>query len=177
MTAYRYDMSKIIDGHIDGPYDPEQREFIEQIASALYERVEDLPPISEWPAPVRQFYAVYDFNFQVGNGGFAQAAYNVPHLFPIALNTFEELGLRNAAALCRKALAMLPAEITTQIEKGIIDNASLEDVFEHFDDSEMAELDESIPDDFWADASLQRLAEKNRQAFLSVDSMLQEDMG
>lgn len=172
MTNYRYEFRKIFDGHVDGPYDPEQREFIEQIASALYERVEDLPSIEEWPDPVRQFYAIYDFNFQVGNGGFAQAAYNVPQLFPIALDAFETLGLKDAAAICRKALAMLPAEISTQIEKGIIDTESLEDVFEHFDDSEMAELDEAIPDEFWADDSLQRLSETHRDAFLSVDSML-----
>lgn len=172
MSAYRYDFAKIYNGHFDGPYDPEQREFIEQIASALYERVEDLPPIEEWPAPVRQFYALYDFNFQVGNGGFAQAAYNVPHLFPIALSAFEDLGLKDASAICRKALAMLPAEISSQIESGVIDTESLDDVFEHFDDSEMAQLDESIPDEFWADESLQKLAETNRDAFLSVDSML-----
>ncbi len=173
MSAYRYNFTKIFGGHIAGPYDPERREFIEQIASALYERIEDLPPIEEWPDPVRQFYALYDFNFQVGNGGFAQAAYNVPHLFPIALSTFEKLGLRDAAAICRKALAILPDEITSQIEKGVIDTDSLEDVFEHFDDSEMAELDEAIPDEFWADDKLQRLAEDNRAAFLSLDSMLE----
>lgn len=172
MSAYRYDFTKIFDGHTDGPYDPERREFIEQIASALYERVEDLPPFEEWPEPVRQFYAIYDFNFQVGNGGFAQAAYNVPHLFPIALRAFEHLGLKDAAAICREALAKLPDEITSQIEKGIIDTESLEDVFEHFDDSEMAELDEAIPAEFWADDKLQRLAEDNREAFVSVDSLL-----
>jgi hypothetical protein len=121
---------------------------------------------------VRQFYALYDFNFQVGNGGFAQAAYNVPYLFPIVLNTFENLGLEDAAAICRKALAMLPGEIKSQIEKGIIDTDSLEDVFEHFDDSELAELDEAIPDEFWADDKLQQLAQENQDAFLSIDSML-----
>jgi hypothetical protein len=172
MSSYRYDFNEIFDAHVPGPYDPERREFIEQIASALYERVEELPAIEEWPAPVRQFYALYDFNFQVGNGGFAQAAYNVPYLFPIVLNTFEILGLEDAAAICRKALAMLPDEINSQIEKGIIDTDSLEDVFEHFDDSELAELDEAIPDEFWADDKLQQLAQENQDAFLSVDSML-----
>jgi hypothetical protein len=172
MTHYRYDFRKIFAEHTPGPYDPERREFIERIASALYERVEDLPPMEEWPAPVRQFYALYDFNYQVGNGGFAQAAFNVPELFPIVVQAFDDFGLRDAAATCRRALAMLPAEISAQIEKGIIDTDSLEEVFEHFDDSEMQSLDENIPDEFWADDKLQELAQANREAFLSVDSML-----
>lgn len=172
MNSYRKDFQKIFANHVDGPYDPEERQFVEQIADALYERVDDLPAIQEWPKPVKQFYALYEFNFQVGNGGFAQAAYNVPHLFPIALDAFEDLRLQDAAAICRKALAMLPAEITAQIEKGIVDTESLEDVFEHFGDSELSELDETIPDEFWVDDKLQRLAETHRDAFLSLDSMI-----
>ena len=46
------------------------------------------------------------------------------------------------------------------------------EVFEHFDDSEMSQLDESIPDEFWADDKLQELAETNPDAFLSIDSMV-----
>ena len=172
MSGYRHDFQKIFASHVNGPYDPEHRKFIEKIPSALYERLEDMPPFEDWPTPVRQFYAVYDFNFQVGNGGFAQAAYNVPELFSVALDAFEQFKLPKAAAICRQALAMLPQEISTQIEKGVIDSDSLEDVFEHFDDSEMSQLDESIPDEFWADDKLQELAETNPDAFLSIDSMV-----
>ncbi|MGN6546352.1 MAG: DMP19 family protein [Aureliella sp.] len=172
MSNYRYDISEILDEHVDGPYDPEEREFIEEIASALYERVDDMPAVEQWPAPVKYFYACYEFNYQVGNGGFAQAAFNVPGLFPIATQAFEHLGLVDAAQLCRRATAMLPQEIAAHLEKGILDTDSLEEVFEHFDDSPLAELDEDIPEEFWADAELQKLVEDNREAFLAIDALL-----
>jgi hypothetical protein len=67
---------------------------------------------------------------------------------------------------------MLPAELTSQIEKGVIDSDSLEEVFEHFDDSEMSALDESIPDEFWVDDVLQSIAEKHSAEFMQLDSLL-----
>jgi hypothetical protein len=172
MSNYRYDFQKIFLEHTPGPYDPEHREFIEQIASALYERLEELPALEQWPEGVRKFFVLYEFNYQVGNGGFAQAAYNTPNLFPIALEAYESLGLHEAASLCRRAWEMLPAELTSQIEKGVIDSDSLEEVFEHFDDSEMSALDESIPDEFWVDDVLQSIAEKHSAEFMQLDSLL-----
>lgn len=44
-------------------------------------------------------------------------------------------------------------------------------VFEHFRESEMAELDENIPGEFYADDKLQELIEQNRQDFASVDEI------
>ena len=111
MSSYRRNFSKLLADHKDAPYDPDHREFVENIASALYERYEDLPPILEWPKAVRYFYACYDLNFQVGNGGFAQAAYNVPELFPIAAEAFDYFGHHEAAQLCRTAISMLPSEL------------------------------------------------------------------
>ncbi len=43
MSSYRRNFSKLLADHKDGPYDPEHREFVENIASARYERYEDLP--------------------------------------------------------------------------------------------------------------------------------------
>jgi hypothetical protein len=97
MAKHRRSLAKILADHVDAPYDPEHREFVEYIAFALYERHKDFP---RWPESVRFFYACYDLNVQVGNGGFAQAAYNVPHLLPVAQKAFERFGRRKAAALC-----------------------------------------------------------------------------
>ena len=57
MNSNRCSFSKLLTEHQDSPYDPEKREFIEDIASALYERYEDLPSICDWPAVVRYFFA------------------------------------------------------------------------------------------------------------------------
>ena len=161
----RYNMRKILAEHVDGPYDPERRRFIETVASALYERHKKFP---QWPESVRLFYACYDINFQVGNGGFAQAAYNVPELLPVAQKAFERFGRKQAADLCRRAVEMLPAELREHLDKGLRDRTTIEEVFEHFSESGMAELDAIIPDEFWADDALQELVQRNRKDFESV---------
>lgn len=161
----KYNMRKILASHVDGPYDTEKREFIEDVASALYERHEQFP---QWPESVRLFYACYDINYQVGNGGFAQAAYNVPELLPIAQLAFERFGRNQAADLCRRAVAMLPAELREHLDKGLRDRTTIEEVFEHFSDSELAALDEDLPEEFWADDALQELVQRHRKDFESV---------
>jgi hypothetical protein len=171
MSSYRRNFSTLLAEHEDGPYDPEHREFVENIASALYERYEDLPPILKWPKAVRYFYACYDLNFQVGNGGFAQAAYNVPELFPLAAEAFDYFGHQEAAQLCRTAISMLPSELAEHLNKGLTEAPDLQDVFDHFDDSAMQALDEQVPDSFWVDDRLQQLVEENRDDFLAIDSM------
>ena len=55
--------------------------------------------------------------------------------------------------------------------KGFTGSESLEDVFEHFSESDMADLDERITMDFWADDQLQDLVQKNRKDFESVDAI------
>lgn len=116
------------------------------------------------------FYACYDLNCQVGNGGFAQAAYNVPQLIPVAQKAIECFGRSEAASLCKEALSRLPVELAAHLAKGFTGYDSLEDVFEHFNESDMADLDERIPTEFWVDEQLQDLVEKNREDFESVDA-------
>ncbi len=168
MRSYRLSMKQILADHRDGPYDPEHRDFVEDVASALYERHEQF---SGWPECVQFFYACYDINYQVGNGGFAQAAYNVPELLPVAKRAFDQFGRKKAAALCQRAIAMLPTDVQAHLAKGLKDRPSLEEVFKHFDESKMAVLDKDLPEEFWADDALQQLVERNRAAFESVDQL------
>lgn len=168
MASFRYSLVKILAAHVDASYDPERREFIEKIASALYERHEQFP---QWPESVRLFYACYDINFQVGNGGFGQAAYNVPELLAIAPKAFERFGRKQAADLLRRAESMLPAELQEHLAKGLRDRPTIDDVFAHFCTSEMAQLDENLPAEFWADDALQDLVQQNRKDFESVDQI------
>lgn len=168
MANHRHSLVKILAAHVDAPYDPERREFIEKIASALYERHEQF---AQWPETVRLFYACYDINFQVGNGGFAQAAYNVPELLPIAQKAFERFGRKQAADLCGRAVSMLSAELREHLAKGLRHRATIEGVFAHFRESEMARLDENLPGEFWADDALQDLVQQHRKDFESLDQI------
>jgi hypothetical protein len=165
VTMPRRSMAALLADHTDAPYDPKKREFIEGVATRLYDRHEEF---AHWPESVRHFYACYDLNYQVGNGGFAQAAYNVPHLIPVAQAAFEKFGRRSAAELCRRATSMLPTELTAHAEKGFMGGESLEEVFAHFDTSAMAVLDQDLPREFWADDALQALVEQHRADFASV---------
>ncbi len=168
MKPYRLSLKQILAEHRDAPYDPDHREFIEDVASALYERHEQF---SDWPQSVQFFYACYDINYQVGNGGFAQAAYNVPELLPVAKRAFEQFGRKKAADLCQRAITMLPAELQAHLAKGLKDRPSLDEVFKHFDESKMAVLDKDLPEEFWADDALQQLVEQHRTDFESVDNL------
>lgn len=168
MGETRRSLAALLAGHTDAPYDPERREFIEGVAFALDERDEEFP---RWPQSVRDFWACFILNLQVGNGGFAQAAYNVPHLILVAQAAFERLGRPRAAELCRRAVAMLPAELAEHAAKGFGDGETLEEVFAHFDDSAMAALDQELPAEFWADDALQALVERHREEFASVDRL------
>ncbi len=170
MSAYSYSLVQILAEHGDKPDDPEDCELIEQVASAIYERYEDLPEMDQWPQSVQYFFACYDLNFQVGAGGFAQAAYNVPELFLIAEQAFQFLKRPAAAELCRRANSMLPAELKTHLEKGFTEEPSIGDVFEHFDESPMADLDEEIPDEFWVGVELQQLVRQHRADFESMET-------
>jgi hypothetical protein len=161
-------LAKILADHVDAPYDPEHRQFIERVATALYERHEEF---SRWPQSVRFFFACYDLNFQVGNGGFAQAAYNVPQLIPVALKAFEHFGHTKAASLCQEAISLLPAELAEHQAKGFTGSESLQDVFDHFKESVMAALDKRVPEEFWVDDKLQELVQQNRKDFESIDSI------
>lgn len=168
MDKFRHSLVSLLADHTDAPYDPEYREFIEDVADALYERHEQFP---RWPESVRDFYAIYDLNFQVGNGGFAQAAYNVPHLIFAAQAAFERLGRSNAARLCERTVTMLPAEMAEHAAKGFVGEETIEEVFAHFSDSELAALDHDLPDEFWVDDALQALVERQRGEFESVDRL------
>lgn len=166
-----YDTS-IVDilADIPDPPDPgEDYDIAEDVAQAIYERVEDLPPIAQWDAPVRNFFSLYELNFQVGNGGFAQAAYNTPELLPLAEKAFVDLGCDDAARLCRTAMEMLPRDAAERSAQGVDQTTSVGDAFEFFNNSDMASLESGIPDEFWVEERLSHYVLTNREAFLSLE--------
>jgi hypothetical protein len=162
-------LKAILDNHVDTLFDLEAvngRELIERIATALYQRHEQFP---RWPKSVQHFYACYNLNFQ----GFAKAAYNVPHIIPVAQEAFERLGRPEAAELCKRAVALLPAELAEQVVKGFIGGEELEAVLAHIEESALSELDRDKPSEFWADAALHDLVQSHRADFTAVDSLAQ----
>ena len=66
---------------------------------------------------------------------------------------------------------MLPNDLSVQTKKGIVDTDSVGDVFEHFKESELATLNDQIPDDFWVEERLNEYAKTHREEFITLDSM------
>src|SRR5262245_16504240 len=60
--------------------------------------------------PVIVYFASRYLEWEVGNGGFAQAAYNIPEWFPLAAWSYDALGLEKAGDVIREASALLPKE-------------------------------------------------------------------
>lgn len=171
MPEYLTDFSEIFRNCCTKSSESGWDDLSESVGDALYERLDDLGPIAGWPSAVRNFHVLQSLVNQVGNGGMAQAAYNIPELLPLAIQAYSELGCSNAAEFCSKAVRMLPNELKEQINKGIVDTNSIGDVFAHFNDSEFAGLNDKIPDDFWVEERLNEYAVSNREHFISLDSM------
>jgi len=146
-------------------------QFSEELASLLYARVNAHSDFARWPHPAKIYYACYDLVFQVGNGGFAQAAYNVPHLFRLAAEGYELLGLKAHAAHIRKASLALPAEHRAHQAKGLLGLPTIGAVFAHFEKSELSSFDSVTEEkDWWLSDNLDDYARKHEADFLVLDA-------
>jgi hypothetical protein len=58
-----------------------------------------------WPPEVRAYFATRLVEWEVGNGGFRQAAHNAGDFFDEAIAGYELMGLNESAALIREAKA------------------------------------------------------------------------
>lgn len=169
MADCRQGLKEVFGAHADS--DPDDRMLIEGIASALYEYIENEPDIDRWPQSARCFYALYDMDFQIGNGGLAQAAYNIPELFPAVIDAYETLGRPLVAQFFREALGLLPAELQEHLDKDLRDDPSIGDVFEYFNESAMAEFEEKAPEELFVDDLLHSYALEHRAVFEAMDSV------
>jgi hypothetical protein len=98
------------------------------------------------PTPVRLYFASRLVEWDVGNGGFAQAAYNVPHLFALAREGYAALGLPAAAALIARAEQLI-AEGHGDFDVDLEDDIG--EAFDEFAESPLAELDDEIDEAGW----------------------------
>jgi hypothetical protein len=94
--------SELFDQHASGELDT--NELDDALWLALCKFVDDRhESFAGLPLAVRNYFASRYVECEVGNGGFAQAAYNVPHLFDAAREGYSALGLDGAADLIAEA--------------------------------------------------------------------------
>ncbi len=98
-------------------------------------------PTDGQPDPVTVYFATMVLELQVSNGGFAQAAMNVPQWFEPAARSYEMLGRPKLAAFVRDA-----AEVERR-EKERIDVAragGIEDAFAYFREETFHNFDDRL---------------------------------
>jgi hypothetical protein len=158
-------ISEIFDKYAAGALS--MSDFDTELWHFLCERVNDRDPtFSQLPEPVRNFYASRHLEWEVGNGGFAQAAHNIPHLFEAAHRGYLALDLGNAAKLIEEAQRLM-AEGHARFSDA--PGTDIGDLFEEFAESALAPLDARTGDSgWWATERRSAYALANRKAFESV---------
>jgi hypothetical protein len=150
----------------------------EQFDSCLWHLVSPYLDIeggeSRLPRPVILYYASRRMEFDVGNGGFAQAAYNMFEWLPAAADGYEAMELPRAAALIRQAEELAAAE------RGAVGwlkrrGAGVSAIFGFFRKSRLSELDHDLVSNldavgWWAQDARLRYVRQNRDAFRSLES-------
>jgi hypothetical protein len=123
-------------------------EFDDALWLGLCERIKGVQDLARFPEPVRTYYASRYVEWEVGNGGFAQAVLNVPEWLTPAASAFEALGKPQVANLIRQAQSLYQSEKSKlpKVRPGAEPTLSL-----YFNDNVFNELDEKLESvDFWS---------------------------
>ena len=142
-------------------------EFDSALWQAVCEVVESRESLDDLPEPVRVYYATRYLEWEVGNGGFAQAAMNIPELFEPAARGYEVLGKPKLAKFVRDAARL------AEREGDNIDAARegrLEGTFEYFRERTFDDFDKRLDEVGWFKNDEQRLdyVRSHREIFASA---------
>lgn len=137
-------------------------DFDTELWHMLCDRITSIESLRAWPEPVRAYYASRLLEWEVGNGGFAQAAMNIPEWFEEAAKGYEVLGKPQCAALIRRASTLAKRETEAISKAGV----TLEKAFEYFDEGHFEEFDNQLDNvGWWSDEDRVDFVRANRAAF------------
>lgn len=164
--AKRQTLKTLLDEDDKEQMDPE--ELDSELWDLLSERITSIEEAKNYPRPAVLYVASRSLQWDVGNGGFAQAAYNIPEWFPLAAEGYQELGKVSSAQLIRDAIKLLPAE-TTELERKGLFSATIKHVFKHFKSSQISRLDSKIVEaDWYIDVERVAYVRQHRDTFRSI---------
>lgn len=141
-------------------------DFDSEIWFNVCNKIGDGKNLASFPEPVVLYYASRYLEWEVANGGFAQAAMNIPELFDYAELGYEALNKPNSAQLIRKARKLM----LTEKFKILKASKTLESAFQYFSESRFQKLDALVNDvGWWAEYDRVDYVRENRDAFISLD--------
>jgi hypothetical protein len=124
------------------------------------------------PETVVVYWATTLMEYNVFNGGFAQAAYNIPEWFEPAAIGFEQLGRLVAADRIRQAAKLSRNEQAT-VSWLRRRRAEIRAIFGHFRESSLRDLDKDLYEIGWdVTAARIQLARNNREDFARLDQLV-----
>jgi hypothetical protein len=163
-------ISELIDLDEAGQLRDVEPYFDDELWRLLTSRIDTPEQASTLPEPVWVYLASRWLEWEVGNGGFAQAAYNIPDWLPLGESAYRKLGLDRAALLIARARELLDEG---ERRGDAFDAASIHELFEQFAKSRLSELDRQLDDaNFWAEEVRLSYVRSNREAFRRADATL-----
>lgn len=164
MSAQFLSMNDVLEADARGELDDET--FDDQLWACLISESGPLKP-SEFEPAVRTYVASWIIEGDVGNGGFAQAAYNNSQWFEDAAIAYEAMGLPLAGERIRKAMSLIAdgaANFTRDPGVGI------GEVFAEFCESALSDLNKGLEEIGWWAATGPRVGHvrANRDAFFRM---------
>lgn len=141
-------------------------DFDDELWLLLLQHIDMPSDLAKFDQVVSVYFASRYMEWEVGNGGFAQAAYNIPEWFDPAASAYRQLGLETAAMLIQEAASIMRKGEA----RGRKFNArAIGKLFQQFRESKLAKLDNRLDDvGWWADEQRLRYVRKNRAAFKVV---------
>jgi hypothetical protein len=120
------------------------------------------------PEPVVVYWATRLMEYNVLNGGFAQAAYNISDWFEPAAIGYEQFGRLVAADRIRQAAKLSQNEQTT-VSWLKRRRAEIRAIFSHFRESSLRDLDKGLYEIGWdVTAARIQIARNNREEFAGL---------
>jgi len=161
MNAMKRSLHEVLDQDALSPIDDD--DFDHEVFCALLDRISTPKDAERFPPPVGFYFASRMLQNDVCNGGFAQAAFNMPEWFALAASGYEVLGKHQWAQIILEVKDLLPGN-EEAVRRLQADENKWE---EYFSDHMFQVYDQLILDseDWEVDTERTAYLRANREAF------------
>lgn len=158
-----YSFHELINEDADGVLEDD---FDSELWFLLIEKIDTVSDLRKFPHQVQVYYASRLMEWEVANGGFAQAAMNIPEWFSPAASAYRELGKQDCADLILEAQSAARKDWI----KIILSKFSIETAFSYFSEKKFSGLEEKLDEvGWWSDWDRVDYVRRHRDVFSTLD--------